>query len=610
MVSWMLDAGWSVVHTYTITMAELQALELYEQSKDTAASLAKYREVWSSMQGEKGAESDTLKEEKMQETQTHNEGILNHLSSLRRRRRRPADHNNETYRPEASGDLADMLSTMVTNLSSDEQKSKWHNRLVATYNLGLVHYSSGKIDEALNAVLPDLHKIISRKTEDSDGADTPGLIAVAVRIAFLVLDCIVRKHGGDGSGVLPPSFILDNKEMNLDPQAILKWLENSAIQSIGEAGSGGAATNKDELKFRVHLYRSKLLFIGTNTNSSTTPATKETENDMATRTRISRKELKSAMDLYQNKLSIEKHHDKNEDSLVEKTKPAGKVNNSRAGSKAGGSKLTKSKGSNQSDVSSVTSAAGGSLVTSTSEGLWATGNADKGGIVASATFEGMPNKNSGGQQVPSQQQQEGKTKRDNPDLHVQHEAVLYLKANLECLRGNTTKSLKLCSEARLAGRRSRGDQDGGKEDETGDEEGKDDCDKSSVESQMASQYDEAIYYNNLGLVHQSTGKVHLALHYYSFALDCMSKVFELEGDCSSFVWSDGISRPDITAEILYNTSVCAYQAGEFNKAYQSMARCMSVSPELYETRPRCWLRMGQSCIGEYLLLLYMIVMIE
>jgi hypothetical protein len=582
-------------------MAEVQALELYEQSKDPSAALAKYREIWSSAASEKGADSDTTKEENTPDAQQHNEGILDHLSSLRRRRRRPAGQNIGSYNSEASVDVTEMLSTMATNLSADEHKSKGYNQLVVTYNLGLVHYSSGKTDEALNAVLPYLHKIISHKAEDDDNTYATGLMAVAVRIAFLVLDCIVRKHDGDGLGILPLRFTLDEKDMNLDPQDILIWLEKNAIQSTGEAGDVcSTAINKDELKFRVHLYKSKLLFIGTNTNSNTASATKKVDNDLATRTRISRKELKSAMDLYQNKLSLEKQYDKNEDSLVEKSKPAGKVNNSRGGSKAGGSKLTRSRGSNQSDVSSVTSVAGGSLVTSTSEGFWATAvNADKGGVVASATFEGMPSKTSGGQQVQSQQQQEGKAKKDNPDLHVQHAAVLYLKANLECLRGNTTKSLKLCSEARLAGRRSRGDQDGETEDEMGGEDKKD-GENNSVESQMASHYDEAIYYNNLALVHQSAGKVHLALHYYSFAFDCMSKVCQLEGDCPSFVWSDGISRPDITAEILCNTSVCAFQAGEFSKSYESMARCMSVSAELYESRPRCWLRMGQSCIGEFI----------
>jgi hypothetical protein len=230
--------------------------------------------------------------------------------------------------------------------------------------------------------------------------------------------------------------------------------------------------------------------------------------------------------------------------------------------------------------------------------------------VASATFEGIPNKALS--HVQTQTVQEGKIKTDNPDLHVQHEAVLYLKANLECLRGNTTKSMKLCSEARLAGRRSRSEQTGGLEverphsriDSESGVDGKDSKDDApeSIETQMTNHYDEAIYYNNLALVHQSAGKYHLGLYYYSIALDCMSKISQLDthtqDEIPSFFWSDGIACPDVTAEILSNVSLCAFQAGEFEKAYNSMVRCVNVSPGIFGKRPRCWLRMGQSCIGE------------
>lgn len=211
----------------------------------------------------------------------------------------------------------------------------------------------------------------------------------------------------------------------------------------------------------------------------------------------------------------------------------------------------------------------------------------------------MPNKNFASAQPPSRGSKEDavKAKRENPDLHVQHEAVLYLKANLECLRGNTVKSLKLCLEARLAGGRSRsGNAD------VGENEEQKGSDPPSAESEMASSYDEAIYYNNLALVHQSAGKVHVALHYYSIALECTSKVSQVDTDngkyeSASFFWSDGATRPDIATKILNNASVCAFQACDFKRSFGCMAKCIAISPELFGKRARCWLRLGQSLMG-------------
>jgi len=276
--------------------------------------------------------------------------------------------------------------------------------------------------------------------------------------------------------------------------------------------------------------------------------------------------------------------------------------------------------------------AGGSLVTSVSDALWSDGKSGVG--VKRAMFEGMPSKNAVHQQQQTSQPSNPPAnvkmkKKDTPSLQVRHELVLSSKANLEYLRGNTSKSLKLCAEARLAGKKSRAggnnierekmhcDDDTGEPKENGfsrdttadeDEDGK--LPSGDGEAQMADDYDEAIYYNNLALLHQSAGKIHLALHYYSYALAYIERVKlhdknSLTADGHSppindhHFWSDGVARPDISADILHNKSVCAFQAQEFNNAYECMARCVKMSPTVFSKRARSWLRLAQSCIGVY-----------
>ena len=257
--------------------------------------------------------------------------------------------------------------------------------------------------------------------------------------------------------------------------------------------------------------------------------------------------------------------------------------------------------------------------------LW--NNEGKGGVVARATFEGMPNN----KQQQQQQQtvtaasssttpaaaaaNKVKVKKDSPGLHVRHESVLYMKANLEYMRGNTTKSLKLCAEARTVGKKSRiktnegrGGGGGGSQSEENGFTHNDNIviatngiktTEEDVETQMANDYDEAIYYNNLAMVHQSAGKIHVALHYYSYAISYMENVQQLppNNNDDNYFWSDGVPRPNVTADILNNASLCAFQAHDYKRAYECMVHCVTLSPSIFGRRARCWLRMAQSLIG-------------
>lgn len=674
------------------------ALKLYEHDKNASQSLTECRRLWQAAAAAGGGDgappgsSDSRDDEGNQQppsssdnghpppSHLHNEQVLSHLMTLKsqrrgRVRRRPGDAANADDDEDGNGNnqqqtnLINVFSQMIvttSNIASGTVKGERNttaaaafNELVATYNLALTHYSSRKVDEALQAIAPLLLSSMMRidemsKTNDSDINNTAEsgridastrCIVMVTRMAFLALDCILSRHDGDGRGVA--SFTVANvvenggAEAKLTAEELLAWVEKHALHLNNGGSSSGrgqqqqaleeyATFKKDEIKFRLHLFRSRMLFLGDQEKESKSGKTSGVttsgkgggggggkgdkaekadeqaaaeETDLGKRTRLSRKELKGAMDLYQNKLCIDdEKKEQHNNNFSAKQRYAGKAVGS-AGNTGSGSKITsKGGGGGKSRDGSETTSVSGSLVTSNSDILW--NNDAKGGagvsglgLTTSATFEGMPNKSV---QQSQQQQYHPKVKKDNPDLQIRHESVLYLKANLECLRGNTTKSLKLCAEARSAGEKSRmstevrtSDASGGESKEGGS---LDDANEAalSTEEQMKKDYDEAIYYNNLALVHQSAGKIHVALLYYSYALSFMENVRQID---ESAFWSNGLARPDITAEVLNNTSLCAFQVRDFQMAYECLARCVSLSPSVFGKRARCWLRMAQSCIG-------------
>jgi hypothetical protein len=462
--------------------------------------------------------------------------------------------------------------------------------------------------------------------EKNNDVPSLGYLFMATRMAFLIMDCHLALHSGDGRGLGPitnKDQYDNNGDISIQMEDILLWIENNPLyvtskKGNGSGGSGGGGGSvhyewfqHDELKFRLHLYRSRMLFAGT---SSSTTRDDDDGNDMNSRMRISRKELKNAMDIYQNKLSIV---DEAEEEVVGKDESnrRGKISKHDGDSKG----ALGSSGFGQQDHSettSVTSMAGGSFVTSSSDKIAIEA---KGGMgMARATFEGIPNK-SVAQKAQSSDPPIGssamtvKVKNTTPNLQAQHESVLYLKANLEYLRGNTSKSLKLCAEARSIGKKTRSVRDnykemerdhtyGAQQDHTSLNDAMEWDRNDDSEARRKCDYDDAIYYNNLALLHQSAGKMYLALQYYSYALSYMQQ--SLDGLPSTAAsprrncWSNGMVCPDLTAEILNNKSLCAFHAQEFLTAYTCMAQCVKHSPCVFGKRARCWLRLAQSCIGK------------
>jgi len=141
-------------------------------------------------------------------------------------------------------------------------------------------------------------------------------------------------------------------------------------------------------------------------------------------------------------------------------------------------------------------------------------------------------------------------------LQKYNQSALNLKANLEQVKGNTKKSLILCSEALAV------------------------AENPSYE---------AVHSNNLAVVYGTKNKRHLALH-------ALSKSLRASEDSSAIFHSDGTARPDYSVMMLHNASICALQTRSFLSAYECMATCV-VRSDVFRNRPRCWLRMAEACMG-------------
>ena len=60
---------------------------------------------------------------------------------------------------------------------------------------------------------------------------------------------------------------------------------------------------------------------------------------------------------------------------------------------------------------------------------------------------------------------------------------------------------------------------------------------------------------------------------------------------------DGMVRTIPAHDILHNTAICALQLQNWKTAYECMGKCVRFSPNIFAKRPRCWLRIAECCIG-------------
>lgn len=359
------------------------------------------------------------------------------------------------------------------------------NRARLLYNAALALLCLGHPNEGRAILLPVIQQtLLNEKKEQShkpkqefhDGT-TSILDCLHCEIGFLFLECVIHARSRQNIGACSSKRqIIDD-----DPKivhGIFKWIHShfktiekslaveTSASSIAVAQSPlltATSTNfteshLNELKFRLHLCKSRILFLQENTSDNQ---------------RQSKKEMKSAMEIFQHKIR-------------------------------------------RTTTSSIHEP------------------------------DNIP--------IPV-------TKEDKL-----HQIALYLKANSEHLKGNAKKSLRICAEV-----------------------------KHQNNQPLVST---ALHFNNLGILHQNSGKVHIALHYFSKALSVLYQIGQRE--YSNFLEDEVNSCFFLppTLEVLYNTSLCAFLAKQWINSYECMAKCVSASPNLYALRPKCWLRMAEACIGK------------
>ena len=331
-------------------------------------------------------------------------------------------------------------------------RKRQRNELIKAYNRALVLQASGETAKCAAICNEHLKDMISSKHDPSEE-----LSPVLSRMGLLLLESLLGLSVGRNSG-------LDHERLGC-PRAtsIIEWLE--ILDS-----------EKDpQLKFLLSLYKSRVDLSNRN----------EAGMHVDSKIRSARKELKSAMEIFQQKL-----------------RPSF--------------------------------------------------GAETGSVVSSANSE--ENSTLGNQEHQQQ------ALPSSFVLQKYNQSALSLKANLEQLKGNTKKSLILCSEAQSAA-----------------------IDDGS--------YD-AVHSNNLSVVYETNDKRHLALH-------ALTKGLRANSDSAMF-HEDGTARPNLnlTLAVLYNAAICALQAKNYLSAYECMAACVFRS-EIFRARPRCWLRLAEACIGQF-----------
>lgn len=308
---------------------------------------------------------------------------------------------------------------------------------------------------------------------------------------------------------------------------VLQWIQAFILEVVKKKRDESICSS---LKFRLHCYKSRALFLKSKYEQTTA-----CEKNI----RVAKKELKSAMEIYHHKLV--------------------KQDGANLRVKGGG-------GGGESTVADEGASVAPSIGSLSNDPLQDANNANSGYSILAANENG----------IESQSQFHSKI------LHRQNQCALYLKANLEHVKQNTKKSLKLCTEAQHCGVRQR------------DSSPKT---RNEIVDQWSSDIQSAYHFNNLAIIHQVAGKLHLAMYYYSRSLSHIENI-ETQG-YTSVVEEDGIASPIPISQILFNASVCAQQLANYSVAHECMKRCVTASPVLFGIDPFCWLHMGESCVNSH-----------
>ncbi|TDH65719.1 hypothetical protein CCR75_006756 [Bremia lactucae] len=138
----------------------------------------------------------------------------------------------------------------------------------------------------------------------------------------------------------------------------------------------------------------------------------------------------------------------------------------------------------------------------------------------------------------------------HPCLVVQNTTALFLKANLEYLKKNYKKCIKLLAS----------------------------CTQEAVS--------ESVLLNNMGCIHFQMGQRKAAQSYFARALQATTKATKLD----AVVLASAFHH-----EILYNNGLHFLLQGEYSLAF----RCIYGSSKMFYNRPKLWLRLGECCTAAF-----------
>ncbi|KAL3671924.1 hypothetical protein V7S43_002591 [Phytophthora oleae] len=138
----------------------------------------------------------------------------------------------------------------------------------------------------------------------------------------------------------------------------------------------------------------------------------------------------------------------------------------------------------------------------------------------------------------------------HPCLVVQNSTALFLKANLEYLKKNYKKCIKLLAS----------------------------CTQEAVS--------ESVLLNNMGCIHYQMGQRKAAQSYFARALQATIKATKMDAV---------VIASSSHHEIMYNNGLHLLLQGDFALAF----RCFHESSRLFFNRPKLWLRLGECCTAAF-----------
>jgi hypothetical protein len=505
----------------------LSGYDLYEVQGNAAAALVDFQAV--------AAASDvSMTTSSSSSARTYNQILLSHAAAQKGvdDSETTSTTTTTTVAATTTGDLLDLLTKFEEEYNNNnrskrdlsQSKRSRRNDFILAYNRALVLYTNNNTQACIDICGAYLHDWIQTKTKPH-----PDDVSMAAfRMAFLSLD-VLLSLSLSGRHARPITYSSSSSSSVASTTAattstattttitekknfptlteITAWLE-WCLDSVKDAAP-------PQLKFSLSLYKSRI-------DLSERDGGKHSE----VKIRSARKELKVAMELYQHKLRA----------------AFGAVNSSAS--------------SANNDTASIVSSGANSMEEVSS-------------LQQQLQQHDTSLANSGEMLSPHVQQTAHQPQQPVGSIVLQrhNQSALNLKANLEQLKGNVTRSLILCSEANGA---TANNTSAGKANN-------DPC------------YYEAIHANNLGIVYGTTHKRHLALHALAKGLTHAQE--------SRFL-SDGTAFPSPTLFILYNSSIAALHAGNYLSAYECMATCVSRS-STFDQSPKCWLYMAEACLGVY-----------